>query len=307
MSDPDLRFAPARPEDAPEALEACAPIFESAPSLGDWWARRLRDPRGRVLLTRDASRPSQAGSGGPGRLVALTIVDERPMVALDGRAALTLPLADAPPGLDAALLPEVDALARRLGVGLLTATIPAPDDGDPPCPAGYAPLQRLLVVSLPLDQPASAPPEGVAVAPHDGGDPAAEAEAADLSWRMMRREGVWPRLDGPAVAALMAAPDSLWLLARDAASGRVVGVAETSPQMGFYSMMAIARSHWGTGLADHMTREGLRAMAARGATHAFSLVRPGNAASLKLQARAGAAPTGAMMMFARKVPQPAMA
>lgn len=204
MSVPDLRFDTARPEDAPEALAACASIFSGKPALAEWWARRLAAPNGRLLLARDRARPPHAGFAGPGRLVALTVLDERPMISLDGRAVLTLPLEEAPDGLEAALGPPLDALARRLGVGLLTLAAPAPDAGDPPCPAGFEPFQRLQVISLPLDQPASSPPEGIVVAPYAGGDPQADAEAAELSWRMMRPERVWPRLDAAALGALTA-------------------------------------------------------------------------------------------------------
>ncbi|SFH60429.1 GNAT family N-acetyltransferase [Albimonas pacifica] len=297
MTDPDLHAAPVRPEDAAEAHAFLAGLFAETTAAEAWWRKRLDEGPETLALVRDRAAPGAPVAG-------LGALEDRAMIRLDGRMCVFARPPGAAPALDAALNRGIEAIARPLGVGLLAATVDAPEDpaAAPLCPAGFAPYQRLLVVSLPLDQPASAPPEGVSVAPHAGGDPEAEAEAAAIAWRMLRRERVWPELDGPALAEQMARPESLWLLAREGATGRVVGVAETLPASGFYSMMAIARSHWGTGLADHMTRAGLRGMAERGAAFAFSLVRPENAASLKLQARSGAAPLRALQMCTREVP-----
>ena len=292
MSLSDLCVAPARAEDAADARAFCDALFASVPAAQAWWRSRLAQGPERLLIVRGAGD----------RVVALATIEGRPTLRLDGRMTMTARGPEAPAELDAALLPAFDAMARRLGFGLLAASVFGPTpEAELPCPAGFAPWQRLLVVSLPLDQPATAPPEGVRLAPHAGGDPAAEAEAAAIAWRMLRRERIWPPLDGPGLAALMAAPESLWLLARDTATGRVVGVAETFPETGLFSMLAVSRSHWGTGLADHMTREGLRAMAARGAASAFSLVRPENAASLKLQARSGASVGSAALTCVREI------
>lgn len=291
MPEPELHGDLARPSDLAAVAAFCAVLAPGAPGVAAWWAERIARDDGRVGLVRRG-----------GEAAGLCVLDSRPIVSLSGRIALRVAAPDAEPQVLGALNALFDRLARAEGASEIYLSQPIPADGPPPAPPpGFETWRRLEVMRLPVDQPDDAPPPGVTVARYAGGDPRADAEAAALAWRMLRREEVWPPFDGAAFGAIVADPASSWRLARETATGRVVAVAETMPALSYFNMLAVDRRWWGAGLADHVARAALREMGALGSPSASSLVRAENAASIKLQTRLGAVHAGAQAMYLRRV------
>lgn len=147
------------------------------------------------------------------------------------------------------------------------------------------------------------PVPGVTVSQYDGSDPRLNQELADLCNRTLRRENVWPDAGAEQIRAYT--QRNVWFVAIDDKSGRVVGIGETNPKDAVYSFIVVARSHWGTGLADHLASVGWRHLADLDISPVTVIARRTNSASIALQRRMNGKVARSYRYYVKPVPQTA--
>lgn len=165
---------------------------------------------------------------------------------------------------------------------------------------GYEIFSRALRMTWIAAPISATPAAGVAVQRYAGGNAALSAAAAALYNRYNGAEELWHPVDGAGLDGLIAEGETEWYLAL--ADGRPVGVAQITLD-GFFVGIAVARSHWGVGVADHLAGAVMEEMHRRGLQRLSSSVRPSNAASLSLHERMGWVENGAAICYRIKVPQ----
>lgn len=128
--------------------------------------------------------------------------------------------------------------------------------------------------------------EGVEFVIYRGGDAARNDEVAALWQWAFRRDPIEPVLT-PDVLEISARDLDIWfVLALETKSGRLVGLSEAGPGS-FFSGIAVARSHWGTKVAEGLSAATMEAFVERGHTEIHSMVRKTNRASVALHERMG--------------------
>ena len=135
------------------------------------------------------------------------------------------------------------------------------------------------------------PVDGVRLELYRGGDPAMNAKIADLQNRVFVRELMVPTLTAERIEAILTEEGSWMLIATEEASGLLVGVCEGTDGPVIPSI-AVAHSHWGTGLGQWMCGEAIDRNRAAGNERPWTLVRRKNRASLKLLERLNCVPVG---------------
>lgn len=145
--------------------------------------------------------------------------------------------------------------------------------------------------------------DGVALDIYEGGDARTNSEIATLWEWAFRRDTLLPVLT-PEVLEDCVARDKIWFaVARDTGNGQVVGVSEAGPG-NFFSGIAVARSHWGTRVAEGLAAVTMNAFFTRGHTSLFSMVRKTNRASVALHERMNWKVTGSGTIYATPTPPP---
>lgn len=145
------------------------------------------------------------------------------------------------------------------------------------------------------------PTEGVEFAVYEGGDAARNDEIAALWQWAFRRDPIQPVLT-PEVLETSVRDFGIWfVLGLDTQSGRVVGVSEAGPG-NFFSGIAVARSHWGTKVAEGLSAATMNEFMARGQASLHSMVRKTNRASIALHERMGWSVTGEGAIFVSPAP-----
>jgi len=126
--------------------------------------------------------------------------------------------------------------------------------------------------------------DGVTLGVYVGGDADTNHGIATLWEWAFRRDPIGPVLT-PDILEDCVAHQNIWfVVARDQNNGRVVGVSEAGPDS-FFSGIAVARSHWGTSLAEALSAATMNEFITRGHTSLFSMVRKTNRASVALHER----------------------
>lgn len=146
------------------------------------------------------------------------------------------------------------------------------------------------------------PVDGISCDVYTGGDPKLNADIADLFNRAFASDPSVAPTTGDLVQSRIEDEDMWTMVATEDATGKVVGLMECT-RTGFLFSIAVARSHWGTGLADYLGGRVLDHCRETGQTGLWSLVRPTNRASMAFHERMGwqrvstsilyASPTGA--------------
>lgn len=135
------------------------------------------------------------------------------------------------------------------------------------------------------------PAVGVAFVIYQGGDAARNDEIVALWQWAFRRDPIQPVLTTEVLETSVCDFGVWFVLALDTESGRVVGVSEAGPG-NFFSGIAVARSHWGTKVAEGLSAATMNEFIARGHTALHSMVRKTNRASIALHERMGWSITG---------------
>lgn len=139
--------------------------------------------------------------------------------------------------------------------------------------------------------------DGVSLEIYEGGDVQTNEGIATLWEWAFRRDTLLPVLT-PEVLEEFAAREKVWFaVARDTGSGRVIGVSEAGPGS-FFSGIAVARSHWGTTVAEGLAAATMNEFFNRGHTSLFSMVRKTNRASVALHERMNWKITGSGTIYA---------
>lgn len=126
--------------------------------------------------------------------------------------------------------------------------------------------------------------EGVSLEVYEGGSPQINVSIATLWEWAFRRDPLLPGLT-PETIEDSVARDGIWfVIARTEDDGRVVGISEAGPGS-FFSGIAVARSHWGTNLAEGLAAATMNEFIIRGQTSLHSMVRKTNRASVALHER----------------------
>ncbi|MBO6783269.1 MAG: GNAT family N-acetyltransferase [Alphaproteobacteria bacterium] len=137
------------------------------------------------------------------------------------------------------------------------------------------------------DSPLAAPHvEGVTYEIYTGGDRSTNEQIEALWRRAFATEPLHPDLSPAWIETSVETLGIWYLVAHDETSGRVVGLSEAGPE-NFFSGIAVARSHWGTSLADALVLRSCNEFMSRGHDRLHSMTRKTNAPSLKLQDRLG--------------------
>lgn len=126
--------------------------------------------------------------------------------------------------------------------------------------------------------------DGIILDVYEGGNPATNAGISALWEWAFRRDPIGPVLTPEMLEDCAAHQDIWFVVARDPHAGRVVGVSEAGPG-NFFSGIAVARSHWGTSLAEALSAATMNEFIARGHTSLHSMVRKTNRASVALHER----------------------
>lgn len=143
--------------------------------------------------------------------------------------------------------------------------------------------------------------DGVSLEIYEGGDVQTNEGIATLWEWAFRRDTLLPVLT-PEVLEESVARDKIWFaVARDTGNRRVVGVSEAGPG-NFFSGIAVARSHWGTRVAEGLAAMTMNAFFTRGYTSLFSMVRKTNRASVALHERMNWKVTGSGTIYATPTP-----
>lgn len=135
------------------------------------------------------------------------------------------------------------------------------------------------------------PTDKVDFAVYEGGDEALNQEIARLWEWAFRRDPIEPSLTPDILEQMVRDSDGWFVVAREHGAGRVVGVSESGPG-NFFSGIAVARSHWGTKVAEGLAAVTMNEFMARGHTSLHSMVRKTNRASIALHERMGWSLTG---------------
>ncbi len=143
--------------------------------------------------------------------------------------------------------------------------------------------------------------EGVTMAPYAGGDPDTNAGIAAVWKSAFRSDPIEPVLTPEVLEEAVRTLDIWFMVAREDDGGRVVGLSEAGPGS-YFSGIAVARSHWGKGLADALVLATCNEFMARGINDLNSMTRTTNRPSLALQDRLGWEIFEDGMMYATPVP-----
>lgn len=134
-----------------------------------------------------------------------------------------------------------------------------------------------------------------------GDDPACDAAIAELHARSYRRQFGVPALSPDAVRQWVTRSGTTCLLAED--GGRVVGCALVNVMgpMAWVGSITVARSHWGTGLADAVHDAVVMVARRQGAERVGGAAHPDNHASQRLMERNGMRVTRTTPMMVRRI------
>lgn len=146
------------------------------------------------------------------------------------------------------------------------------------------------------------PVDGVRLELYRGGDPVLNAKIADLQNRAFVREIMVPELTAARIESILTEEGNWMLVATEVATGALVGVCEGSDGPAIPSI-AVAHSHWGTGLGQWMCGEAIDRNRAAGNARPWTLVRRKNRASLKLLERLNCVPIGEFRCYVASVTQ----
>lgn len=130
------------------------------------------------------------------------------------------------------------------------------------------------------------PVAGVELEFYEGGDALTDHAISELVIRSFAADPLFPALPPEFIAERTALGTVFYATAREQQSGHLVGVAEMT-SYGMFERIAVARRHWGTGLADWLAAAMCNEMVRRGHKRLFSSVRSTNWASFALHERMG--------------------
>lgn len=136
---------------------------------------------------------------------------------------------------------------------------------------------------------------------YEGGDAALNEGIARLWEWAFRRDPVEPVLTPDVLETTVRDHDGWFVVAQENGTGRVVGISESGPG-NFFSGIAVARSHWGTKVAEGLAAHTMNAFMDRGHNALHSMVRKTNRASLALHERMGWSITGEGNIYASPLP-----
>lgn len=236
------------------------------------------------------------------RLIGVALVIPRPVGPRYGRMVFYVSRPDEENVAYDVLLPAVDRLLRDCGIADQYISLPAETVGDDSVVSrGFVLDTRLAGFTIPTAATPRPSIPGIEVSDYDGTDRDLNAQVADLCNHALRGDGVWSPLGGAGLQEIITLPETAWLVAVDEQTGQALGAAEIVPVQSLYNLIAVKRSHWGTGLADYLVFLGLERLRAEGLDLAFTLVRPNNAASIRLHRRFGATRRQDTLIFRRPV------
>ncbi|MEQ8346667.1 MAG: GNAT family N-acetyltransferase [Sneathiellaceae bacterium] len=265
-------------------------------------------------MERVVAGPTPAlGAWSDGRLLGLAHVNRRP--GPDGYRLVTY--LTAPEGREpayAALVPELDRVVAGLGATGQMVSVSAAV-GEPVATAGTPSVRRALACHG-FDDPVRAQmmfgstacarppaPDGVHILRYDPADPVLTGGLmAFLGREAVIRGQLWAPTDATGLRALLANPDSHWLVAVETQGGRVIGAAEAVPAEAWFYFIAVAPSRHRRGLSDCLAAATLSHLKSCGVAEGGTLVLPRNAASRSLLRRFGAEHVADRLLFRRPCP-----
>lgn len=227
------------------------------------------------------------------RVVSLCLIPDRPMFGGTGRLAMPFVApdnTDALPQLAPLMLNAAAAYLRKIGAPRLGVMAGDANPALQSAMLGFGldpvmPYHRLKWTGDGTPVPVNRV-EGVEYSVYRGGDAKTNEGIAKIWKSAFRADPIEPVLT-PDVLEKAAERGDIWfLVARETATGRVVGVTEAGPGS-YFSGIAVARSHWGKSLADALVLTTCNEFMAQGVNELNSMTRRNNAPSLKLQARLG--------------------
>ena len=171
---------------------------------------------------------------------------------------------------------------------------------------GFVEAGRFVTFSGPTDAPPTTSIEGISLDILLDGPPPEPifGRLATFLRKTLAKRELLSATDGPSLNALMASPASGWVIATDREKDQIIGASEVDLDLGTFSFIAVARSHWGTPLADRLTARTLLMLKDLGHDRATTAVRASNAASIALHKRFHAEATGDMVQLAKPVDPP---
>lgn len=222
-----------------------------------------------------------------GRPCGVAAIYQRP-TGLSGRiVAVEVAEAERRAGVGSALVRATGRELAQAGIARQIVGI----FGDRPGPVAFLAAKgfRLYETAFVMawrDTPYPAEAGAIPCTPYDGGDAALDREIAELLNKVFRGDAIAGPISGEDLRRLIDGYGAWFLIARDPATGRLVGVAECHAN-GLFCSLAVARKYWGTGLSRRLACGSLDRFRAAGRREVFSLVRTTNAASIRLQERLG--------------------
>lgn len=153
---------------------------------------------------------------------------------------------------------------------------------------GFEPFRKLHGMGWTSDgSPVPAEPvPGIALRLYDGRDPALAEPVADLWRRAFAGDSFLAPMTAAEVERALRGEAGWMMLAVEEASGRLAGASEAGAGAMFVGI-AVARAHWGRGVAELLAAASMQEFLRRGFTSLFSHVDVSNAASLSLHRRMG--------------------
>lgn len=143
--------------------------------------------------------------------------------------------------------------------------------------------------------------EDVTLTVYEGGNPALNEGIATLWAWAFGRDPIEPVLTPPVLEAIVHEQDGWFVIAQETGSERVIGLSESGPGS-FFSGIAVARSHWGTKVAEGLAAVTMNEFMTRGHNKLHSMVRKTNRASVALHERMGWSITGEGVIYISPLP-----